>query len=224
MGLSFSWSVDDMMRGILNLLAEEPPGTQYVRPIAFRGAPELWVTGSKGRPVDVAIFTVRTEDQRNIDEAMSCIISPVERISSRSFPSQTKVSGSYVNSFLARSHAESMGYQDGIMLDRNGLIAEASAANVFFIKDNHLITPSPNPDIFPGITRLTVIEIAKLNGIPLVERPLREADIGDVEGAFLCSTLMEIRSISDIGSRKLQTESSEVFRSVVRSFRKQTQS
>src|SRR5271165_2063702 len=65
MGLSVPWSVDEMLRGIHELLELEPKGTQYVRPIAFRGAPELWVTGSEGRPVDVAIFTVRTEWHRD---------------------------------------------------------------------------------------------------------------------------------------------------------------
>jgi branched-chain amino acid aminotransferase len=133
MGLAYPWSVEDLLAGIKRLLELEPKGTQYVRPIAFRGAPELWVTGSAGRGVDVSIFTVRTEAQRDIDEPISCEVSSVERISSRSIPGQIKVSGAYVNSFFARATAEKSGFTDGLMFDREGHLAEASAANVFMI-------------------------------------------------------------------------------------------
>src|SRR3954451_16330683 len=93
MGMLFSWSVEELLAGINDLLNLEPKTTQYIRPIAFRGGPELWVTGSEGRPVDVTIFTVRTNSHRDLNDSISCEISPVERISSRSIPGQIKVSG-----------------------------------------------------------------------------------------------------------------------------------
>ena len=133
MGLHFSWSIAELSAGITDLLKLEPPGTQYIRPIVFRGAPELWVTGSEGRPVDVSIFTVRTESHRDIDASISCELSEIERISSRSIPGQIKVSGAYVNSFFARKTAEKSGFDDGLMFDREGHLTEASAANVFLI-------------------------------------------------------------------------------------------
>jgi branched-subunit amino acid aminotransferase/4-amino-4-deoxychorismate lyase len=74
MGLNFPWSVGEMLEGIIELLKHEENGTQYIRPIAFRGGPELWVTGSEGRPVDVTIFTVRTESHRNLDAPISCVV------------------------------------------------------------------------------------------------------------------------------------------------------
>ena len=164
MGLAFPWSVEELLAGIMELLKQEPTGTQYVRPIAFRGGPELWVTGSEGRPVDVSIFTVRTEQHRNIDAPISCELSSVERISSRSIPPQIKVSGAYVNSFLARKIAEKSGYDDGLMFDREGHLTEASAANVFLVNNDRLITPRLKPDVFPGITRQVVLEIARDRG------------------------------------------------------------
>jgi branched-chain amino acid aminotransferase len=219
LGLGFCWSVDELLLGIRELLALEPHGTQYVRPIAYRRGPELWVTGSERKPVDVSIFTVRTEGHRDLDELLRCQISPVERISSRSIPRQTKVSGSYVNSFHARKTAEAAGFDDGIMLDREGRLAEASAANVFFLKEDRLVTPALNADVFPGITRITVLDLARENGIDLLETDLFPSQLSEFEGAFLCSTLMEIRGIQQIGEQQLNTADSSVYKAVLGMFR-----
>jgi branched-chain amino acid aminotransferase len=219
MGLTFSWSVDEMMAGIKHLLELEPKGTQYVRPIAFRGGPELWVTGSAGREVDVTVFTVRTESQRDIDQPITCEISSVERISSRSIPGQVKVSGAYVNSFYARMTAEKSGFNDGIMFDREGRLAEASAANVFLINGETLWTPPLNPDVFPGITRQVLLEIARAQGIEVHEADIKRGDLAAIDGAFLCSTLMEVRGISRLGQRPLPTVELPLYKFLVSAFR-----
>jgi branched-chain amino acid aminotransferase len=219
MGLTFSWSVEEMTAGIKRLLELEPKGTQYVRPIAFRGAPELWVTGSAGRGVDVTIFTVRTESQRDIDQPITCEISSVERISSRSIPGQVKVSGAYVNSFYARMMAEKSGFNDGIMFDREGRLAEASAANVFLIAGETLWTPPLNADVFPGITRQVLLEIARAQGIEIQEADIKRDDLAAIDGAFLCSTLMEVRGVSRLGQRLLPTLELPIYKSLVSAFR-----
>ena len=214
MGLVFSWSVEDLLAGVTELLKLEPKGTQYVRPIAFRGGPELWVTGSEGRPVDVTIFTVRTEGHRDIDAPMSCEMSTVERISSRSIPGQMKVSGAYVNSFFARKTAEKSGFDDGLMFDREGYLTEASAANVFFIAGDQLLTPRLKPDVFPGITRLVFLELARGQGIETRRSRVAPRDLAGIDGAFLCSTLMEIRAISKLGEHTLQTTELPMYKSL----------
>lgn len=220
MGLEIPWTTRQLLDGVLALLKEEPAATQYVRPIAYRRAPELWVTGSEGKPVDVSIFTVRVD--REIDSPVACHLSPVERISSRAIPAQTKVSGAYVNSFNARKTAEKAGYQDGLMLDREGRITEASAANVFLIRGDRLLTPPLNPDVFPGITRSVVLELAASAGIEAEETDLRAEDLRNLDGAFLCSTLMEIRPVSCIGERKLPTAELGAYRAITQEFRKLT--
>lgn len=222
MGLFFSWSVEEMYAGINELLKHEPRGTQYIRPIAYRRSPELWITGLEGCPADVSIFTVRTANYRDIDAPISCQISPIERISSRSVPGQTKVGGSYVNSFLARRTAELSGFDDGIMFDREGRLAEASAANVFVIAAGRLITPPPNPDVFPGVTRQVVLELAAANAIAAIEADLRHPDLVAIDGAFLCSTLMEIRGVSRLGDRELSTLENPIYRKIVDGFRSLT--
>jgi branched-chain amino acid aminotransferase len=222
MGLDFSWSAEELLAGINELLRLEPKGTQYIRPIAFRGAPELWVTGSEGRPVDVSIFTVRTDTHRDLNEPISCEVSPVERISSRSIPGQIKVSGAYVNSFFARRTAEKSGFDDGLMFDREGHLTEASAANVFVIDGDALITPRLKPDVFPGITRKVLLELARANGIEAREAQLRREDLADIDGAFLCSTLMEIRGLSRLGGRPLATTELPIYKTLVSAFRTMT--
>jgi branched-chain amino acid aminotransferase len=219
MGLAFSWSIEELLAGITELLKHEPNGTQYIRPIAFRGGPELWVTGSEGRAVDVTIFTVRTESHRDINASISCELSSVERISSRSIPPQIKVSGAYVNSFLARKTAERSGFDDGLMFDRDGHLTEASAANVFLVTKDRLITPRLKPDVFPGITRQVVLEIARANGIEASEMELRRENLGDISGAFVCSTLMEIRGLAKLGAQSLPTAELPVYKTVVSAFR-----
>lgn len=222
MGLEFSWSPDQMLSGIHQLLDLEPKGTQYIRPIAYRRTPELWVTGSEGRPVDVSIFTVQTTTHRDIDLPITCQISPVERISSRSIPGQIKVSGAYVNSFYARKTAEKFGFDDGLMFDREGRLAEASAANVFVISKGQILTPPLNSDVFPGITRQVFLELARSIGIDICERDLVRSDLDLVEGAFLCSTLMEIRGLSRLSDHQLATLEMPEFRSLVVAFREMT--
>jgi len=222
MGLAFSWSTAELLAGIAELLRLEPKGTQYVRPIAFRGGPELWVTGSEGRPADVTIFTVRTEMHRDIDSPIRCEISEVERISSRSIPGQIKVSGAYVNSFHARRTAEKSGFDDGIMFDREGHLTEASAANVFLITGGRLLTPRLKPDVFPGITRKVILEIARANGIEAREAELRREDLTAIDGAFLCSTLMEMRAVSRLGELALPSLELPVYQSLVSAFRSVT--
>ena len=222
MGLAVPWSVDEMLAGIDGILEHEPVGTKYVRPIAYRSAPELWITGSADRPTDVGIFTVRTDDYRDIDAPMGCQLSAVERISSRSIPGHTKVSGAYVNSFYARRSAELSGFDDGIMFDREGRLTEASAANVFIIIGDRIITPSANPDVFPGITRDIIMELARADGIAAEEMDLRRDDLAQIDGAFLCSTLMEIRGLSRLDDRPLPTIELPVYKAIVRAFRAMT--
>ena len=207
--LPVSWSCEELLNGLKELLARGTQQSQYVRPIAYRRPPELWVTGSRGHSADVAIFTVLVP--RDEDHLLNCHISPVERISSRAVPAQTKVSGAYVNSYHARASAERAGFDDGIMLDRDNNITEASAANFFAIADGQLVTPVINSEIFPGITRQVILSLAEDLRIPVHERTLTPDDLLNIDAAFLCSTLMEVRGIQRIGSTTLATADDPVF-------------
>lgn len=115
--------------------------------------------------------------------------------------------------------AEKSGADDGLMFDRDGHLTEASAANVFLISGDRLITPRIKVDVFPGITREVVMEIARDKGIDVQESELRREDLAGMDGAFLCSTLMEIRGLSKLGAQSLPTVELPVYKTVVSAFR-----
>ena len=99
---------------------------------------------------------------------------------------------------LSKHDAEKNGYADSLMLDFEGYVAEATGANVFFIKDNEIHTPSP--DCFlDGITRRTVIELAKMRGLSIVERKILPEEMGEFTECFLTGTAVEVTPVSQIG-------------------------
>lgn len=219
MGLPLPWSARDLYEAVKDLLRQASPTTYYIRPIAYRGGPELWLTGAEGRPVDITIFLVPTSGSLNTP--IACQFSTVERISSSAMPISWKVCGLYVNSYLARREAESNGFQDGIMLDRHGFVSEASASNVFFIKEERLFTPKLSGDVFPGITRKSVIDICRAKGIEVIEADIAPGRL-EADGGFLCSTLMEIRPISILERDEMNTINSPVYQSILAEFVKMT--
>jgi branched-chain amino acid aminotransferase len=220
MNLRFPWSAGQLEAGMHALLDRSPPQTYYVRPIAYRGGPQIFLTGSEARPADVCIFGVPVE--RDSDRPMTCQISTVERTSCRSVPVTWKICGSYVNSYLARRQAETAGFDDAIMLDRSGNVTEASAANVFFIRGDTVVTPRLSGDVFPGITRTVILDLAAAAGLTCLERDLTPGDLDGIEGAFLCSTLMEIRPVSSLGAMSLATAMHPTFLNILTRFRETT--
>jgi len=107
----------------------------------------------------------------------------------------------------------------GLYFDRYGRVAEASAANVFFIRGERLITPEVSPEFLPGITRKVVLEIAERRGITVEERVVLPQEFGDFDGAFLCATLMEIRPLSRIENFEFATAQHPLFRQIIKDFR-----
>lgn len=220
MSLHIPWTTEELLDGVGRLLEGEPPRTYYIRPIALRAGPELFITGADGLPVDVCIYAVLVG--RDNDAPLKCCLSSLERVSSRSMPTQSKVCGVYVNCYLTRKEAEQRGFDDGLMLDREGRITEASAANVFFIRGDRLITPEITPEILPGITRKVVLEIARAGGVEVEEREVRPTELADFEGAFLCATLMEVRALSRVEQVEYATERHPLFRRILGEFRRLT--
>lgn len=220
MGLAFPWSSAELEAGARALLAEHPGRTTYLRPLAFRAAPQLFLTGTEHLPVDVSMFGVTVA--RDNDTSLRCQLSPIERVSGRAMPVAAKACGLYVNSYACRRAAERDGFDDGIMLDRDGRITEASAANVVFLQDRGVVTPRVTPDIFPGITRALVLQIASELGLDVTERDVRAEELGGFDGAFLCATLMELRPLACISDMAFDTALSDVYRALVGRFRQFT--
>lgn len=196
MDLPFPWEPEQLEEGIRALLDGLPQRTHYIRPIAFRGAPEIMLVASRELAVNVCIFAV--EAGRDETAPMRGAIVEVERVSSRAIPVSWKVCGTYANSFLAQRRAFERGADVGVLLDGRGRLAEASTSNLFLIRDEALVTPSIDADVFPGITRRSVLESARALGVAAVERPVDPGELACCEGAFLASTMLELRPFDAI--------------------------
>lgn len=212
MDLPFPWEVGELEAGIHALLETCPPRTHYIRPIAFRGAPEIMLVASRSLPVSACIFAVEVE--RDVPDPLRGTIVPVQRVSSRAIPVAWKVCGTYANSFLAQRTALARGADVGVLLDGEGRLAEASTSNLFLIRDGALVTPSVDADVFPGITRRSVLEIAERIGVAAVERPVDPAELACCEGAFLASTMLELRPFSAIDDVRLATAEHPLYRRI----------
>lgn len=212
MDLPFRWEVHELEAGIRALLETCPRRTHYIRPIAFRGAPEIMLVASRDLPVSACIFAV--EVARDVPDPLRGAIVPVQRVSSRAIPVAWKVCGTYANSFLAQRMAFERGADVGVLLDGEGRLAEASTSNLFLIRDGALVTPSIDADVFPGITRRSVLEIAERIGVEAVERDVDPAELRCCDGAFLASTMLELRPFGAIDEAVLETAEHPLYRRV----------
>ncbi|MFE1743944.1 aminotransferase class IV [Coleofasciculus sp. H7-2] len=217
-GLGFSWSNEDLKAGIWALLEAVPATNYYIRPIVYRSVPQLNFNDTM--PVDVTILAVTIP--RDVNKSLTCHISPYERVSGNAIPVAWKLCGTYVNSYLARRAAEVAGFNDAILLDSQGRITEAAVANLFLLQKDTVITPALTPNIFPGITRATLLDIAEELGIKVVERDVRPEELGNFDGAFLAATMMELKPVATIHPHQYDSLNHPLFRRFLKEFREIT--
>lgn len=127
------------------------------------------------------------------------------RIPDYAIPSRAKVNGAYVNSVLAKQDAIDSGYDDCVFLDSHGHVCELSAANIFIVRDGNLITPSETNDLLEGINRRTIIQIAKDEGINVVERTVDLTELYIADEVFACGTSAYLTHITEVDARKVGT-------------------
>lgn len=218
MGLQFSWSNADLKSGLLSLLDRIPATNYYIRPIVYRAG--AYLNFNDEMPVDVTILAVTIA--RDVDKSLTCHISKFERVSGHAIPVTWKICGTYVNSYLSRRAAQTDGFDDAILLDQEGKITEATAANIFFLQKDTIITPALNENIFPGITRSTLLDIASAVGIEVIERDILPEELGNFEGAFLAATMMELKPLAMIDSYQYESSNHPLFRKFLQEFRQIT--
>lgn len=218
MGLEFSWSNEELKSGLESLLAEITPTNYYIRPIVYRQG--AYLNFSDSMPVDVTILGVTIA--RDVDKPLKSHISPYERVSGRAIPVTWKICGTYVNSYLSRRAAAQDGVDDAILLDQEGRITEATAANIFFLQNEKVITPKLTPNIFPGITRDTLLDIAKGLGIEVVELDIRPSELETFDAAFLAATMMELKPLATINNYQYDSLSHPLYQRFLKEFREIT--
>jgi len=172
----------------------------YVRPLAWRGS-EMMGVSAQANKIHVAIATWVWPSYFTPEAKMKGLrlaISDWARPAPNTAPTSSKAAGLYMICTMSKHKAEQDGYDDALMLDWRGQIAEATGANIFFVKDGELHTPTP--DCFlDGITRQTVIGLARHRQIKVNERAIRPEEMADFQECFLCGTAAEVTPVSQIG-------------------------
>ena len=172
----------------------------YVRPVAWRGSETISVP-ARDNTVHLAIATWVWPSYFTMEERLKGIRlqwSKWKRPSPETIPCKAKAAGLYMICTLSKHAAMDAGYADALMLDYRGLVAEATGANVFFVKGDEIHTPAP--DCFlDGITRQTLIALAKANGYKVIERHIKPEELADFEECFLTGTAAEVTPVSEVG-------------------------
>jgi branched-chain amino acid aminotransferase len=172
----------------------------YIRPIAYCGYGAVGLTPPLNN-IDVAIACWEWnmgESKAGKFSGAKCKISSWIRIDSRSQPMKAKAAANYSNAALARVEALENGYDEAIMLNSDGKIAEGSAENIFIVKDNQIMTPPLTSGVLEGITRDSVIQIIEENGGYVVETDLDREDLYAADEVFMTGTAAEVKSVAQI--------------------------
>jgi branched-chain amino acid aminotransferase len=199
------YSVEEIDAVCRELLVLNGLSDAYVRPVAWRGSEMMGVSAQNNR-INVAVAVWEWPSYFNPEQRLKGIrldMADWRRPDPRTAPAKSKAAGLYMICTLSKHAAERKGYADALMLDWRGQVAEATGANVFFVLDGRIHTPTP--DCFlNGITRQTVIGLAKARGIEVIERAIMPEEMEGFEQAFLTGTAAEVTPISEIGPYRFQ--------------------
>lgn len=199
--MEMPYGFDDICDAIISTVKINSLPNCYVRPIAYYGYGKMGVTPLNR--VDVAIAVWKWDEYLKSDskEGLRCMVSSWRRIDPRTMPLQAKATANYANSALARMEALKSGYDEGIMLNIDGMVAESSAENIFIVKDGMLITPPTTAGALEGVTRDSVLEIAKQNKIQFQITDVTRDELYIAEEVFLTGTAAGIKPVIEVDKR-----------------------
>jgi branched-chain amino acid aminotransferase len=203
--MDLPYSAQELRAATHELIAANGIGTCYVRPMAFYGYGELAV-GATGNPIDVVILSfpwgayLGEEGQRT---GITATISSWERIGPNVIPHAAKATGVYLNSMLATTEARRLGYDEAIMLNHEGYVADGPGENIFVVKDGRLQTPPLSMSILHGITRDTIVQIARNLGYTVEETLLIRTDLYLADEMFMVGTATEVAPVRAVDDREI---------------------
>lgn len=192
------FSVDELCKAAVDLIRKNGIREScYIRPLTFVGMHGIDLNVTKNSPTHTTIIIFPFAKYFKGDGISACI-SSWRRIDDESIPPMAKASGNYLNSVLATQECRRNGYDESILLDKNGCVSEASGENIFVIRNGKLHTPQLSDSILEGITRNTAITIAGELGYDVVERPISRTELYLADEIFLTGTAAEIIAITKI--------------------------
>jgi branched-chain amino acid aminotransferase len=198
--LPVPYDIEQLRAATNELISRNGLASCYIRPLAFRGYGEMGLF-AKGSPIDVMIATwpwgayLGEESKR---DGIRAKVSSWRRISPDSLIPHAKASGQYLNSILAKTESANAGYDEAILLDYRGMVCEGSGENIFIVRDGVLCTPPHTASILDGISRRSIIQIARDLGYTVVERDISRSELYLAEEIFLCGTAAELVPVREI--------------------------
>jgi len=203
--MDLPYSAAELRAATHELVAANGLPTCYVRPIAFYGYGELGVA-TTGNPVDVVIISFPWAvylGEEGLENGISTMVSSWERVGPNVIPHVAKATGIYLNSMLATTEARRGGYDEAIMLTRDGYVADGPGENIFVVKDGRLLTPPLSMSILPGITRDTIIHLARALGYAVEEALLIRTDLYLADEVFMVGTAAEVAPVRSVDGREI---------------------
>jgi len=203
-GMAIPFTREELRQATLDVVTRNGFGDSYLRHLCFLDTGSLGIRAAC--PVGVVIVAWPWESvysAMDLERGIRVTVSPWQKFSSAMMPTTAKASGQYLNSRLAVTEAAKRGFDEAILLDVNGNVAEASVANVFLVRDGRLVTNDERSSILPGITRATVIELARDSGYPVEIDRMRVGDLLTADEAFLTGTAAEIVPLRELDGKPL---------------------
>ena len=200
LGFELPWSVEEIEAACKQVLKANELSDAYMRPVAWRGAESMGVAPGNTRPhLAIAAWQWgKYYDPRQSENGVRLEIAPWRRPAPYTAPTASKAAGLYMICTLSKQHAEQHGYNDALMLDWRGRVAEGTGANVFFVGDGALYTPVP--DCFlDGITRRTIMDLARQRGVEVIERAIWPEELENFQQMFLTGTAVEVTPVGSAG-------------------------
>lgn len=194
-----NYSRQEIEQAIIDTQAANGIIPSYIRPILYRGEPGLGVKNLTGKvSLSIGVIPASKYLGEASDEGVRAKISPFHKPHSLAVPSFAKATGNYLNGYLAGIDAQQDGYDEAILLDVRGNVAEGTGENVFVVRDGVLYTPGLDSDILLGVTRDAVIQIARDHGRSVVEKTISVNELLSADEAFFSGTFAEIAPIREV--------------------------
>jgi branched-chain amino acid aminotransferase len=203
--MKMPYSKKKISDAIVNTVKASKMKQCYIRPLAYYGYGTMGLTPTNNK-VDISISCWEWkmgESKAGKFSGAKCKISKWIRIDSKSQPMQAKSAANYSNAALARMEALNAGYDEAIMLNNKGHVAEGSAENIFVVKNGKITTPPLDADILNGITRDSAIKLLKLNKSKVIEKNLRINDLLKADEIFMTGTAAEVKSVTRVNKIKI---------------------
>lgn len=206
MYMELKYSVDELCQITVDLLRKNNYKTDaYIRPTLYKSAQKVG-PGLYDNPDKFLIFTCELGDYIDTSKGLNVCTSSWRRVEDNAIPPRAKVSGAYANAALIVTDARVSGFDDAIVLSESGHVTEGSAMNFFLVENGKLITTKTTDNILVGVTRNTIIKIAKEKfGLETIERDIDRTELYIADEAFYCGTGAQVSPIVKIDNRKIGT-------------------